>query len=76
MLLASVLALSSADTAAVGADAGPLKHALALNFVQVGMLVALPALAGAVMTVPVGALSIACAASRCCNGASCCGAWR
>lgn len=40
-LLAAVLALSSADTAAVGADAGRLKHALHINFLQVGLLVAL-----------------------------------
>lgn len=57
VLLASVLALSSADTAAVGADAGPLKQALHLNFTQIGLLVALPALAGALMTVPIGALT-------------------
>ncbi|MGH2866345.1 MAG: MFS transporter [Solirubrobacteraceae bacterium] len=56
-LLALVLALSSADNAAVGADAGPLKDALHLNFTQLGLLVALPALAGAVVTVPVGALT-------------------
>lgn len=56
-LLALVLALSSADNAAVGADAGPLKDALHLNFTQLGLLVALPALAGAIVTVPIGALT-------------------
>lgn len=56
-LLALVLALSSADNAAVGADAGPLKDALHLNFTEIGLLVALPALAGAIATVPIGALT-------------------
>jgi predicted MFS family arabinose efflux permease len=56
-LVALVLALSSADNAAVGADAGPLKDALHLNFTQLGLLVALPALAGAIVTVPIGALT-------------------
>ena len=57
VLLALVLALSSADTSSVGAAAAPLKHALALDFTQIGLLVALPALASAVATVPIGALS-------------------
>lgn len=57
LLLALVLALSSADTAAVGAAAGPLKRALHINFTQIGLLAALPSLAGAAATVPVGALS-------------------
>ncbi|MGH2870285.1 MAG: MFS transporter, partial [Solirubrobacteraceae bacterium] len=56
-LLALVLALSSADNAAVGADAGPLKNALHLNFTEIGLLVALPTLAGAIATVPIGGLS-------------------
>ncbi|MGI9185564.1 MAG: MFS transporter [Solirubrobacteraceae bacterium] len=57
LLLASVLALSSADTSAVGADAGPLKRALHLDFTQLGLLVALPTLVAAVATVPIGSLS-------------------
>lgn len=57
VLLAAVLALSSADNAAVGAAAGPLRHALQINFTQLGLLVALPALAGAATTVPIGALT-------------------
>jgi MFS family permease len=57
VLLASVLALSSADTSAVGADAGPLKHALHINFLEVGLLVALPSLAGSIATLPVGVLT-------------------
>ncbi len=57
VLLALLLALSSADTSSVGAAAAPLKHALALDFTQIGLLVALPALASAVATVPIGALS-------------------
>ncbi len=57
VLLASVLALSSADTSAVGADAAPLKQALHIDFTQIGLLVALPSLVAALATVPVGALS-------------------
>ncbi len=57
VLLAMVLALSSADMSAVGAAAGPLKSALHINYTQIGLLVALPSLAAAVATVPVGALS-------------------
>ncbi len=56
-LLALVLALSSADTSAVGADAAPLEQALHINFTEIGLLVAVPALASAVATVPIGALS-------------------
>lgn len=52
-----MLALNSADSAAVGAAAGPLKHALHINFTQLGLLVALPALTGAAATVPIGALT-------------------
>lgn len=57
VLLALVLALSSADTSAVGAAAAPLKRALHIDFTQIGLLVALPSLAAAIATVPVGALS-------------------
>jgi len=57
VLLASVLALSSADTSAVGAAAVPLKRALHLNFTQIGLLVALPTLLAALATVPIGALT-------------------
>jgi MFS family permease len=57
VLLASVLALSSADTSAVGAAAIPLKRALHLDFTQIGLLVALPTLVAALATVPIGALT-------------------
>ncbi len=56
-LLAAVLALASADTSAVGADAVPLKLALHIDFTQIGLLVALPSLVAAAATVPVGVLS-------------------
>jgi len=56
-LLAAVLALSSADLSAVGADAAPLAHALHINFTEIGLLVAVPSLASAAATVPIGALS-------------------
>ncbi len=57
VLLAMVLALSSADVSAVGAAAGPLKSALHIDYTQIGLLVALPSLAAAAVTVPIGALS-------------------
>jgi predicted MFS family arabinose efflux permease len=37
--------------------AGPLEHALHINNLQVGLLVALPSLVGALATVPIGALT-------------------
>lgn len=57
VLLALVLALSSADTSAVGAAAAALKVSLHIDFTQIGLLVALPALAAAIATVPIGALT-------------------
>lgn len=56
-LLAAVLALSSADTSAVGAAAGPLEHAMHIDFTEIGLLVAVPSLASALSTVPIGALT-------------------
>ncbi len=56
-LLSLVLALNSADASAVGAAAGPIKQALHIDYTQLGLLVALPALIGAAATVPVGALT-------------------
>ena len=57
VLLALVLALSSADTSAVGAAAASLKRSLHIDFTQIGLLVALPTLVAALATVPIGALS-------------------
>jgi MFS family permease len=57
VLLALVLALSSADTSTIGAAAAPLKEALHIDYTEIGLLVALPSLAAAVATVPVGALT-------------------
>lgn len=56
-LLACVLALDTADIATIGAIGGKLESALSLSNTQLGLLVAIPALAAAVGTVPVGVLS-------------------
>lgn len=56
-LLALVLALNSADVATVGASGGQLESALSLSNTQLGLLVALPALIGAVATLPMGMLT-------------------
>jgi MFS family permease len=55
-LLACVLGLDTADLGTVGAIAGKLEHALSLNNTQLGLLVAMPAICSAVMTVPMGVL--------------------
>ncbi|MCK4177457.1 MFS transporter [Aciditerrimonas ferrireducens] len=56
VLLACVLALNSADTATVGAAAAPLRHALRISNTDIGVLVAVTALVGAVASVPFGVL--------------------
>src|SRR5262249_61404460 len=48
VLLASVLALSSADAATVGAAATPLRHALGINNTDIGLLVSVTSLVAAV----------------------------
>lgn len=57
LLLACVLALDTADLATVGAIAGELERGLRISNVQLGLLVAIPSLVGAVATVPVGVLT-------------------
>jgi predicted MFS family arabinose efflux permease len=57
LLLACVLALDTADLATVGAIAGQLERGLRISNVQLGLLVAIPSLVGAVATVPVGVLT-------------------
>lgn len=57
VLLASVLALSAADVAAIGAAATPLKTALSIGNGQVGLLVSVVALSGGIATIPVGMLA-------------------
>ena len=54
--LAAVLALSAADTAAVGAAGPQLQRALGIGKTGLGLLLAVTALIGAIATVPAGAL--------------------
>jgi MFS family permease len=57
LVLASVLALSSADTATVGAAAIELRSALHIGNTDIGLLVAVTSLVGAVFSVPFGVLA-------------------
>src|SRR5690242_8362164 len=57
LLLASVLALSSADAATVGASARQLRSALDISNTDIGLLVSVSALVAAVASVPFGILA-------------------
>jgi MFS family permease len=57
LVLGSVLGLSSADAATVGAAAVQLRHALHIGNTDIGLLVAVTALVGAVFSVPFGMLA-------------------
>lgn len=57
VLLAAVLALSSADMGAIGAAAKLIKADLNLGNGQIGLLVAVVALSGGVATIPMGMLA-------------------
>src|SRR5438876_7009376 len=57
VLLASVLALSSADASTVGASATPLRHALGISNTDVGLLVTVTSLVAAVASLPFGVLA-------------------
>src|SRR5580700_10447886 len=57
VLLACVLALASADTATVGAAAAPLRHALGISNTDIGLLVTVTALVGAIFSLPFGVLA-------------------
>ena len=57
VLLACVLALSTADTATVGAIAGPLERGLNIGNTQVGLLVTASTAVAAIATLPLGALA-------------------
>jgi MFS family permease len=57
LVLGSVLALSSADAATVGAAAIQLRHALHIGNTDIGLLVAVTAAVGAVFSVPFGMLA-------------------
>ena len=57
VLLASVLALSSADTATVGASAIQLRHDLGINNTDVGLIVTVTSLVAAAASLPFGVLA-------------------
>jgi MFS family permease len=57
LVLGSVLALSSADASTVGAAAVQLRHALHIGNTDIGLLVAVTSLVGAVFSVPFGILA-------------------
>jgi predicted MFS family arabinose efflux permease len=57
LLLASVLALSSADASTVGASATQLRHALHINNTDIGLLVSVTSLVAAVASLPFGVLA-------------------
>ncbi|HYZ76798.1 MAG TPA: MFS transporter [Gaiellaceae bacterium] len=57
VLLASVLALASADASTVGAAASPLRDALHITNTNIGLLVTVTSLIAAVTTLPFGVLA-------------------
>ncbi len=57
LILGSVLALSSADAATVGAAAVQLRHALGIGNTDIGLLVAVTSAVGAVFSLPFGVLA-------------------
>ncbi len=57
LVLGSVLGLASADAATVGAAAVQLRHALHIGNTDIGLLVAVTSLVGAVFSVPFGMLT-------------------
>src|SRR5919199_6179090 len=57
VLLASVLALASADAATVGASAIQLRHDLDINNTEVGLLVTVTSLVAAMTSLPFGVLA-------------------
>jgi MFS family permease len=57
VLLASVLALSSADASTVGASATALRQGLGINNTDVGLLVSVTSLVAAVASLPFGVLA-------------------
>ncbi len=57
LVLACVLALSSADSATVGASAIALRHALKIDNTDIGLLVAVTSLVAAVFSLPFGVLA-------------------
>lgn len=56
LLLACVMALDSADSGVIGAIANDLRHSLHIGNTQIGLLTSIPAIIGALATIPVGQL--------------------
>lgn len=56
LTLAAVLGLQSADGAAVGSDATALETGLGINVTQIGLLLSVGIIVGAVMSLPAGVL--------------------
>lgn len=56
LTLSGVLALSGADTGTVSATADNLEHAFRIGNTQIGVLVSVVALVGALFTIPAGVL--------------------
>jgi MFS family permease len=57
VVLAAILGLSGADAATVGASASELRHGLGIDNTDIGLLVAVSSLVGAVATLPFGVLA-------------------
>jgi predicted MFS family arabinose efflux permease len=57
VVLAAVLGLSGADAATVGASASELRHGLHITNTDIGLLVAVSSLVGALATLPFGVLA-------------------
>jgi MFS family permease len=57
VVLAAILGLSGADAATVGASASELRHGLHITNTDIGLLVAVSSLVGAVATLPFGVLA-------------------
>src|SRR5262245_22239967 len=57
VLLAAVLALSSADATTVGAAATPLRHALGISNTDIGLLVTVTSFVAALTSLPFGVLA-------------------
>lgn len=56
VVLALVTALSSVNSATIGASASQLRHALGISNFEIGLMVAVSSGVGAAMTIPMGAL--------------------
>jgi MFS family permease len=57
VVLAAILGLSGADAATVGASASELRHSLHISNTDIGLLVAVSSLVGALATLPFGVLA-------------------